>query len=84
MDNIVGHHEIRTPQETRMSCEGGHHACVCKSELLYDAIEALAHILAGIERSREGLSHYDRTTLTKKVHGIPGAISVLSRARILK
>lgn len=84
MDHIVGHHEIRTPQEGIMSCEGGHHACVCKSELLYDSIEALAHILAGLERYREGLSHYDRTTLTKQVHGIPGAISVLRRARILK
>ena len=82
MDNIVGHHEIRTPKETRMSCEGGHHACVCKSELLYDAVDSLAKILAGLEHYREGLAIYDRGRLTKSVQGIPGALSVLRRARL--
>lgn len=80
MDNIVGHHEIRTPQEAGMSCEGGHHACVCKSELLYDAVDSLAKILSGLERYREGLAIYDRGRLTKSVQGIPGALSVLRRA----
>ncbi len=64
-----------------MSCEGGHHACVCKSELLYDAVDSLAKILAGLEHYREGLAIYDRGRLTKSVQGIPGALSVLRRAR---
>lgn len=63
-----------------MSCEGGHHACVCKSELLYDAVDSLAKILSGLERYREGLAIYDRGRLTKSVQGIPGALSVLRRA----
>ena len=65
-----------------MSCEGGHHACVCKSELLYDAVDSLAKILSGLERYREGLALYDRGRLTKSVQGIPGALSVLRRARL--
>ncbi len=67
-----------------MSCEGGHHACVCKSELLYDAVDSLAKILSGLEHYREGLALYDRGRLTKSVQGISGALSVLRRARILK
>lgn len=78
----MGHHEIRTPKEETMSCEGGHHACICKSELLYDAVDSLAQILAGLERYREGLSLYDRGRLTKSVHGMSGALSVLRRARL--
>ena len=65
-----------------MSCEGGHHACVCKDELLYDAVDSLAKILVGLERYREGLALYDRGRLTKSVQGIPGALSVLRRARL--
>lgn len=67
-----------------MSCEGGHHACICKSELLYDAVDSLAKIMAGLERYREGLALYDRGRLTKSVQGIPSALSVLRRARLLK
>jgi len=67
-----------------MGCHSLHHACECKEELLRDAVDSLSEILAGLERYRESLAQYDRSILTKTVHGIPGAISVLSRARILK
>lgn len=84
MDHFVGYHEIRTPKEEIMSCEGGHHACICKSELLYDAVDSLAKIMAGLDRYREGLALYDRGRLAKSVQGIPSALSVLRRARLLK
>lgn len=67
-----------------MSCEGGHHACVCKDELLYDAVDSLAKIISGLERYRDGLAMYDRGILTKSVQGIPSALSVLRRARLAK
>lgn len=63
-----------------MSCHGLHHACECKEELLRDAIDSLSEILAGLEKYRENLAIYDRITLSKTVHGIPGAISVIRRA----
>ena len=66
-----------------MSCHGGtHFSCECQRELLEDAIGSLARILAGLERYREGLALYDRGRLTKSVQGIPGALSVLRRARL--
>lgn len=65
-----------------MSCHGGtHFSCECQRELLEDALDALTHLLAGLERYREGLSYYDRAIFTKAVHGIPGAISVIRRGR---
>lgn len=65
-----------------MSCHGGtHFACECQRELLDDALESLAHIIAGLDKYREGLSYYERGLLTKAVHGIPSAVSVLRRAR---
>jgi hypothetical protein len=64
-----------------MSCAGGHHSCDCRYDLMMDAIDSLAHLLSGLERYREGLPLYDRGRLTKEVHGIPGAVSVLRRAR---
>lgn len=67
-----------------MGCHSLHHACECKEELLRDAIDSLSEILAGLEKYRESLATYDRIGLTKAIHGIPGAVSVLSRARILK
>jgi len=68
-----------------MSCHGGNHfACDCKQELLDDAIDSLAHLLAGLEKYREGLSYYERGALTKAVHGIPSAVSVLRRVRQIK
>lgn len=68
-----------------MSCHGGtHFSCECQRELLEDAIDSLARILAGLERYREGLSIYDRGRLTKSVQGITGALSVLRRARLSK
>jgi hypothetical protein len=68
----------------KMSCRGLHQICPCKEELLDDAVDSLAHLLAGLEKYREGLSHYDRGLLSKTIHGIPSAVSVLRRARISK
>lgn len=84
MDHIVGNNEIRTPEEARMTCRSTHFSCECQRELLEDALDSLAHILAGLERYREGLAMYDRGILTKSVQGIPGALSVLRRARLAK
>jgi len=67
-----------------MSCHGLHHAYECKEELLRDAIDSLSEILVGLEKYREGLSYYDRGLLSKTIHGIPSAVSVLRRARISK
>jgi hypothetical protein len=66
-----------------MSCHGGtHFACECQRELLEDAVDSIAKILAGLEHYREGLALYDRGRLTKSVQGISGALSVLRRARL--
>ena len=67
-----------------MSCHGLHHSCDCRYELMRDAIDSLSEILAGLEKYREGLSQYDRGLLSKTIHGIPSAVSVLRRARISK
>lgn len=64
-----------------MTCRSTHFSCECQRELLEDAIDSLAHLLSGLERYREGLPLYDRGRLTKEVSGIPGAVSVLRRAR---
>ncbi len=84
MDHIVGHHEIRTPKEAGMTCRSTHFSCECQRELLEDAVDSLAKVLAGLEKYREGLALYDRGRLTKSVQGIPGALSVLRRARLSK
>lgn len=63
-----------------MICNGLHHSCDCRYELMRDAIDSLSEILAGLERYRESLAIYDRSILTKTVHGIPGAVSVIRRA----
>ena len=63
-----------------MSCHSLHHACECKEELLLDAIDSLSEILSGLEKYRESIAIYDRIKLSKTVHGIPGAISVIRRA----
>jgi len=63
-----------------MSCHGLHHACECKEDLLRDAVDSLAHILSGLKKYRKSLAIYDRITLSKTVHGIPEAISVIRRA----
>jgi hypothetical protein len=46
-----------------------------------DAIDSLSEILAGLEKYRESLAPYDRIGLSKAIHGIPGAVSVIRRAR---
>lgn len=63
-----------------MACNGLHHSCECRYELMMDAIDSLTQILAGLGKYRESLAIYDRITLSKTVHGIPGAISVIRRA----
>lgn len=68
----------------QMSCRGLHQICPCNQELLDDAVDSLAHLLAGLEKYREGLSQYDRGLLSKTIHGIPSAVSVLRRARQIK
>lgn len=64
-----------------MSCHGLHHSCDCRYELMRDAIDSLSEILAGLEKYRESLAPYDRIGLSKAIHGIPGAVSVIRRAR---
>lgn len=66
-----------------MSCHGGtHFSCECQRELLQDAIDSLSEILAGINNYRETLPMYERGILTKHIHGVTHAVSVLRRARV--
>lgn len=66
-----------------MSCHGGtHHICDCQRELLDDAIDALAHTLAGIEKYIASLPKKESTLIyTRFDLGIESARSVLRRAR---
>lgn len=64
-----------------MSCSGGHHSCDCRYDLLVDAIDSLSEILSGLNEYRNTLSMVERTALSKKVHGITHALSVIQRGR---
>lgn len=65
-----------------MSCHNHHHACPCREELLIDAVEALASIVAGVEKYEETLAPYDKTLFRRAFYAFPSARSVLRRARI--
>lgn len=65
-----------------MSCHGGtHFSCECQRELLRDALESLISLVNGIEKYRASLSLYDRGVLTKSIHAMPSAKSVINRSR---
>jgi len=64
-----------------MSCEGGHHACICKEDMLIDSIEALASIVAGVDKYEKTLAPYDKIKFRKFFFAIPSARSILRRAR---
>lgn len=64
-----------------MACEV-HHACPCQSDLLIEAVEALASIVAGVDKYEKALSPYDKTLFRRAFYSIPSARSVLRRARI--
>lgn len=64
-----------------MSCHNHHHACPCREELLTDAIEALASIVAGVEKYEDTLAPYDKIKFRKFFFAIPSARSILRRAR---
>ena len=63
-----------------MSCEV-HHACICKEDMLIDSIEALASIVAGVDKYEKTLAPYDKIKFRKFFFAIPSARSILRRAR---
>lgn len=68
-----------------MTCRSSHFSCECQRELLEDAIDALAHTLAGIEKYIASVSPHDRVKIyTRFDLGIESARSVLRRARRVK
>ncbi len=64
-----------------MSCHNHHHACPCREDLLIDAVEALASIVAGVEKYEDTLATYDKIKFRKFFFAIPSARSILRRAR---
>ncbi len=65
-----------------MSCHGGtHFACECQRELLDDALDALASIVAGVDKYEKTLAPYDKIKFRKFFFAIPSARSILRRAR---
>lgn len=65
----------------QMNCHNHHHACPCREELLTDAIEALASIVAGVDKYEKALAPYDKTLFRRAFYAIPSARSILRRAR---
>ena len=63
-----------------MACEV-HHACPCQSDLLIEAVEALASIVAGVDKYEKTLAPYDKIKFRKFFFAIPSARSILRRAR---
>ena len=63
-----------------MACEV-HHACPCQSDLLIEAVEALASIVAGVDKYEKTLAPYDKIKFRKLFFAIPSARSILRRAR---
>lgn len=66
-----------------MGCNGLHHACQCKDDLLLDLVESLGEILAGLNNYRESLPMYDRIPLGKSITGVNRAVVVLNKAKRL-
>jgi hypothetical protein len=65
-----------------MSCHGGtHFSCECQRELLDDALDALASIVAGVDKYEKALAPYDKIAFRRFFHAIPSARSVLRRHR---
>jgi hypothetical protein len=65
-----------------MSCHGGtHFSCECQRELLDDALDALASIVAGVDKYEKTLAPYDKIKFRKFFFAIPSARSILRRAR---
>lgn len=63
-----------------MNC-AAHYACPCKEEMLADAVEALASLLASFDRHDEAIAPHDRIKYRKRFHAVPSAKSVLRRYR---
>lgn len=63
-----------------MSCQL-HHSCVCREDLLIESVEALTHIVAGLEKYRETLGCLDKGKLKRTIEAIPSAKSVINRYR---
>lgn len=63
-----------------MSCLT-HHICPCQSEIVSDALDALASIVAGVEKYEDTLAPYDKIKFRKFFFAIPSARSILRRAR---
>lgn len=64
-----------------MSCHGLHHSCDFRYELMWDAIDSLSEILAGLEKYRKTLSLKQQVVFRAHTYGLKMAESVLVRAR---
>ncbi len=64
-----------------MGCKGACHSCDCHYQLMWDAVDSLSEIIAGLNKYRETLPLYERGQMTKHVHGVTKAVSILNRAR---
>lgn len=63
-----------------MSCSQ-HHSCICRDDLMIEAIEALVSLVNGIDKYRASLAPHDRITLAHFIHAMPSAKSVINRSR---
>lgn len=63
-----------------MSCTM-HHSCICREDMLIESVEALASIVAGIDKYEAGLAPQNKIKFRQFLYAIPSAKSILRRSR---